>query len=238
MSSAGEDELTVFAAASLTEAFTEIGAAYEDANDGTTVSFNFSGSQVLATQIIEGGPADVFAAADVEQMDRAAGEGRIEGEASIFALNRLVVIVPADNPANIESAEDLARPGVKLVLAAAEVPAGRYARQLIDHLPAGAGFAERVEDNVVSNESNVRQVVAKVQLGEADAAIVYATDVTADVAEEVAVIEVPDESNVMARYVIAVVEGASDEAQEFVAFVLSAEGARILESHGFTTPER
>jgi molybdate transport system substrate-binding protein len=175
-------ELTVFAAASLTDAFGRIAEAFEAAHPGVTVAFNFAGSQALRTQIEEGAAADVFASANFAELETLIASGHITAEdGQFFAGNRLVVIVPQDNPAEIESLADLARPGVKLVLTAEEVPVGRYARQALDNLNAqlGADFAVSVLANVVSNEDNVKQVVAKVSLGEADAGIVYSTDAMA-----------------------------------------------------------
>lgn len=159
--------LTVFAAASLSDAFGEIGQAFEAAHPGVTVKFNFGGSQALRTQIEEGAPADVFASANAQEMDRLAAAGLAVDTPQTFLSNKLVVILPADNPAALEKLEDLARPGVKLVLAAGEVPVGQYARQALDLMNDGFGaeFKEQVLANVVSNEDNVRQVVAKVQFG-------------------------------------------------------------------------
>ena len=229
--------LTVFAAASLTEAFTEIGAAFEASHPGVDVTFNFSGSQVLRTQIEQGAVADVFASGNQREMD-ALVEGDLvpAGSAQILLTNRLLVILPADNPAHLLTPEDLARPGVTLVLAAEEAPAGRYARQLLENLDAlyGAGFRDAVLDNVVSNEENVRQAVMKVQLGEADAAIVFVSDAVA--VPGLLTIAIPAEYNVVAEYPIAVLGDAPqpDLAAEFITFVLSPEGQAILEAWGFT----
>jgi len=174
--------LTVFAAASLTDAFTEIGENFEAANPGVTVTFNFAGSQALRTQIEEGAPADVFASAHAKEMDTLVAGNFVDTSApQIFLNNKLVVILPAENPAGIEKLEDLTTPGLKLVLAAEEVPVGTYARQSLELMNAqfGTEFKDKVLANVVSNEDNVKQVVAKVQLGEADAGIVYTSDATA-----------------------------------------------------------
>ena len=167
-STAPAQELTVFAAASLTESFDEIGAAFESANPGTTVTFNYGGSEALATAINEQGGADVFASASPKWMDEVADNGPGVSDRSDFAKNRLIVIVPADNPAGIASIEDLGNPGVKLVLAAPEVPVGTYARQALDN----AGVLEDAEANVVSNAEDVKAVVQTVVAGEADAGIV------------------------------------------------------------------
>lgn len=228
--------LTVFAAASLTDAFTEIGAAFEAANPGVTVTFNFAGSQGLRTQIEEGAPVDVFASANTKEMDAlVAGTFIAQDAPRLFLTNKLVVILPADNPAEIASLEDLEKPGIKLVFAAEEVPAGNYSRQALELMNAayGADFKDKVLANVVSNEDNVKQVVAKVQLGEADAGIVYNSDAVA--APDLQTIEIPIESNVIAKYPIAPLnESANAEISEsFITYVLSDEGQAILAKWGF-----
>lgn len=228
--------LTVFAAASLTDAFTEIGAAFEAANPDTTVTFNFAGSQALRTQIEEGAPADVFASASGKEMDTLVLNNFVAKDApQIFLTNKLVIILPADNPAELEKLEDLANQGVKLVLAAEEVPVGKYARQALDLMDAsfGTGFIDKVLANVVSNEDNVKQVVAKVQLGEADAGIVYISDSIAS--PDLKIIEIPADLNVIAKYPIAPLEKSAnaDLAAKFTTFVLSTEGQTILQKWGF-----
>jgi molybdate transport system substrate-binding protein len=232
--------LTVFAAASLTDAFTEIGKSFEAANPGVTVTFNFAGSQALRTQIEEGAPADVFASANAKEMDTLVTGKLVETSApQMFLNNKLVVILPAENPADIEKLEDLASPGIKLVLAAEEVPVGNYARQSLDLMNGqfGTDFKDKVLTNVVSNEDNVKQVVAKVQLGEADAGIVYTSDAIA--AAEVKSIQIPDDLNIIAEYPIAPLSGSAnaDLAGAFVQFVLSDEGQVILEKWGFSSPQ-
>lgn len=228
--------LNVFAASSLTDAFTEIGKNFEAANPGVTVALNFAGSQALRTQIEEGAPADVFASANKTQMDGVIEANLIEeGTPQNFLKNKLVVILPPDNPAGLEKLEDLANPGIKLVLAAEEVPVGNFARQALDLMNGsfGADFKDKVLANVVSNEDNVKQVVAKVQLGEADAGIVYTSDAVA--APDLITIEIPTELNVIAKYPFApLVESAnSDLAQAFIAYVLSADGQAVLQKWGF-----
>jgi len=228
--------LTVFAAASLTEAFSEIGTDFEAANPGVTVQFNFAGSQSLRTQIEQGAQADVFASANATEMDTLAAENFMAAnDIKVFLTNQLIVIMPANNSAGLSRLEDLARPGLKLVLAAGEVPAGNYALQVIDHLDQafGAGFRDRVLKNVVSYENNVKQVVAKVQLGEADAGMVYSSDAVA--APELQKLDIPAENNVLARYPLAVLEQAQSPAlaRKFVNYVLSPEGQAILQSWGF-----
>jgi molybdate transport system substrate-binding protein len=234
-----QQTLTVFAAASLTEAFTEIGKRFEAANPNVTVTFNFAGSQALRTQIEEGAPADVFASANKTEMDTLIEASFVAHDApQIFLNNKLVVILPADNLAALNQLKDLARPGIKLVLAAEEVPVGKYARQALDAMSGlyGTDFQEKVLANVVSNEDNVRQVVAKVQLGEADAGLVYTSDVLA--AQDLKTIEIPAELNVIAEYPIAVLNQSTNPelANGFIAFVLSEEGQMIQQKWGFASP--
>jgi molybdate transport system substrate-binding protein len=230
--------VSVFAAASLKGAFTEAGTILARRRPGFAARFNFAGSQQLALQLVEGAKADVFAAADQRSMQAVAGKGLTDGAPVIFARNRLVVITPAANPGQVNRLQDLARPGLKLVLAAEAVPAGEYSREALRWL-SGAGdfgpdFAARVLGNVVSEEENVKAVVAKVQLGEADAGIVYVSDVTPAVRRAVRNIPIPDAYNVVADYPIAVIAGAQHggDARAFVSFMLSAEGQRLLERHG------
>ena len=232
--------LNVFAAASLTDAFTEIGSNFEAANPGVTVAFNFAGSQALRTQIEEGAPADVFASANQKEMDALiTGTFVAQDVPQIFLTNKLVVILPTDNPAGLEKLEDLAKPGMKLVLAAEEVPVGKYARQALDQMNGqfGADFKDKVLANVVSNEDNVKQVVAKVQLGEADAGIVYTSDAVA--APDLKTIEIPAGLNVIASYPIAPLAKSANTnlAEAFVAYVLSADGQTVLQKWGFAPAE-
>ncbi len=225
------DTITVFAAASLTEAFTTIAADYE-AQNGTHVRLSFGPSDGLATQIQEGAPADVFASASPKWMDVVEEAPGVTDRAD-FARNILVVITPADDPAGIHSLEDLGKPGIKLVLAAEGVPVGDYAREMLGN----AGIADATLANVVSNEDDVKGVVQKVALGEADAGIVYRTDVTAAVAADVAVVTIPDEVNVTAVYAIAALQGTKGEgvASEFVTYVLGP-GQKVLDEAGFLPP--
>jgi molybdate transport system substrate-binding protein len=219
-------ELRVFAAASLTAAFTELGQRYAAANGGTRVTFNFAGSQALATQIQQGGPADVFATADVANMDKVK---ELVGDPRVFASNLLQIVVEKGNPRGVEGLQDLASSDLKVVLAAEEVPVGRYARQVLDR----AG----VRVQAVSKEDSVKAVVTKVSLGEADAGIVYVTDVAAG-GDKVEGVDVPSDQNVTATYPIATVKAskAQDRAQAFVDLVGSAEGQQVLERHGFLPP--
>jgi molybdate transport system substrate-binding protein len=231
--------ITVFAASSLTDAFREIGVGMRAAMPGASVAFNFGGSPTLRTQLAQGARADVFASADEATMLGAQEDGTIIGPPRIFALNLLTVIMPAGNPARITQVQDLARPGLKLVLAAPDVPVGLYARQAFAAMgrdaPFGSGFAAAVARNVVSNETDVKAVVAKVQLGEADAGVVYRTDVTAAVRAKVTELAIPDADNVVARYPIALVKGGPNPAggQAFLSYVLSPRGQEVLARYGF-----
>jgi molybdate transport system substrate-binding protein len=234
-----DDALTVFAAASLQEAFTEMARAFEQARPGTRVDLQYAGSQVLRTQIEQGARADVFASADLVQTDALHRAGLLAG-ATPFASNALVVVVPARKPIVTELAH-LARPHTKVVTAATSVPAGRYTAELLQRLDAsglhGPQFKLRVLVNVVSQESNVRAVLAKVALGEADAGFVYATD-AASAATRVRTLAIPPAVNVPARYAIGV-PGTSPRPElggAFVAFVLAPAGQAILRRHGFGPP--
>jgi molybdate transport system substrate-binding protein len=223
--SASPAELKVFAAASLTAAFTEIGERFTAAG-GTKVTFNFAGSQALATQIQQAAPADVFASADTANMDKVAD---LVGTPQSFAGNQLQIVVEKGNPKGVQGLMDLANPDLKVVLAAPDVPAGRYAAESL------AKADVTVEP--VSQEDNVKAVVTKVSLGEADAGIVYVTDVTAG-GDKVEGVDIAEELNVLATYPIATVKAsrAQDQAQAFMDQVLSAEGQQVLKANGFLPP--
>lgn len=231
--------LIVFAAASLTDAFNEIGAAFSEANAGVEVLFQFAGSSALATQLSEGAPADVFASANNSQMTVARDAERIAGAPRTFVKNRLVVIVPSDNPAGIESLHDLSNEGILLVVAAPGVPVRDYTNTMLERLAAvdgyGEAYREAVIANIVSEEDNVRQVSAKVALGEADAGIVYLSDVTPDIAGDVIAIPIPDAYNTIATYPIAITNDTANPelAQAFVDYVLSDAGQDTLVKWGF-----
>jgi molybdate transport system substrate-binding protein len=225
--------LTVFAAASLTDAFTKMGDDLKATHPDLEITFNFAGSQALVTQIAEGGAqADVLALASMTQMKSAAEAGiPVEGSAT-FVTNRLTVVVPADNPAGITSAADLAKSGVRLVLANPDVPAGSYARQSLCAVAAAGGSSvDAFAANIVSEEDNVRSVLTKVQLGEADAGIVYVTDALT-AGDAVRTIEIPADLNVVARYPIVAI-GDNPLAAAFVGYVFSPEGQATLASFGF-----
>ena len=218
-------EIKVFAAASLTAAFNELGPQYTAA-EGTKVTFNFAGSQALATQIQQGAPADVFASADIPNMDKVKD---LVGTPQNFASNQLQIVVEKGNPKGVKGLDDLADPDLKVVLAAPDVPAGKYAQQALEKAS--------VTVKPVSQEDNVKAVVNKVALGEADAGIVYVTDVTAG-GDRVEGVDIPEDLNVLATYPIATVKAsrAQDKAQAFMDLVLSDQGQQVLKKYGFLPP--
>jgi molybdate transport system substrate-binding protein len=233
--------VVVFAASSLKEAFEELGSNLE--KQGVEVEYNLGGSQALAAQLAQGARADVFASADLRNMQSAIDAGVIvSGTQRVLATNRLVVVTQGAGTGTgtgtvaITDLHDLMRPGLRLVLADRTVPVGNYSLQMLDRLAAdpayGPGFKERVLANVVSYENNVRQVLAKVQLGEADAGIVYATDASTTTLRT---IPVPDRYSPLARYYIAPLKDAPhpQAASRFIAYALSDEGQQILQNHGF-----
>lgn len=231
--------ITVMAAASLAEPFEEIGLLFEQQHPGSRADFNLAGSQQLVQQLAEGAPADVFASANQKQMDNAAAAGRIDpGSSRPFVLNRLVVILPKDNPAGISTLPDLARPGIKLVLAAEEVPVGQYSLEFLARASReggfGAGYQDKVLQNVVSYENNVKSVLAKVSLGEADAGVVYTSDAGGENLQ-IRTIEIPGELNIIATYPIAPVKDSPNPelSQAFIDLVFSEDGQQILEKYGF-----
>src|SRR5215217_5582543 len=233
-------KLTVFAAASLTDAFKEIGQTFGAANGGATVSFNFAGSDQLATQITQGAPADVFASANKKQLDVVIKAGEIiSGTERTFARNRLVLVYPKDNPAKLTALKDLANPGVKIVLANKSVPVGGYALDFLgkaSKLPEYTDtYSPTVLKNVVSYEENVKAVLSKITLGEADAGIVYTTDAATVTDGSISQLNIPDNLNTIASYPIAATKNAknADLAKKFVDFVLGPDGQQILVKYGF-----
>jgi molybdate transport system substrate-binding protein len=233
--------LTVFAAASLTESFTEIGKQFEATNPGVKVVFNFAGSQQLRSQLEQGARADVFASANAKEMTTAIISDSlvVSGTQHTFVTNRLAVILPKNNPGKITSLADLARPGLKLDFADPSVPVGQYALDMLTKMSQdatfGATFKDKVVANVVSHEDNVKSVVAKVRLGEVDAGVVYSTDITSDAAKELTTLDVPDKFNVIATYPIAPLKNAVEPklASQFVDWVLSSKGQQVFAKYGF-----
>jgi molybdate transport system substrate-binding protein len=217
--------VTVYAARSLTAAFIEIGDAFEAANPGVHVDFNFAGSSTLVNQIVQGAPADVFASADRPNMDKLVTAHLVDGTPTTFTRNALQIVVAKANPKGIAGLRDLARAGVTTVLCAESVPCGNYARQAL-------GKAA-VSLHPTSDESSVAGVIGRVQNGEADAGIVYVTDVKAN--DAVAGVVIPPAENVVAEYPHALLRAAPDPraAQAFRAFVEAPAGQRILAKHGF-----
>jgi molybdate transport system substrate-binding protein len=230
-------ELVVFGAASLKGPLTDAAAAYEAANPTVQVTVSTDSSAALATQIQEGAPADVFLSADTTNAQALVDKGLAEGAPVAFAGNELTVIVPADNPAGLTSPMDLATPGVKVIAAGAEVPITRYAMQLVANLARQPGyppdFGAAYAANIASREDNVKAVVAKIELGEGDAGIVYRTDAAAS--GKVATLDVPADANVPATYA-GVVVGTSrhrDAAAAFLDWLAGAGGQAILARYGF-----
>ena len=224
-----EREVLVSAAASLTDAFAEIASAFEAAHPGVDVVLNLAGSASLRTQILEGAPADVFASADVKNMDRVVDAGQLSGEPRVFARNLLQIAVPAGNPAGVHDLSDFADGALRIGLCAEGVPCGDFARQALRR----AGVVPALD----TNEPDVRALLTKVELGELDAGITYVTDV-ASTHGAVEGIDIPASANVVAAYPIAVLAAArhTRAADAFVGFVLSAAGRAILAKHGFASP--
>lgn len=221
--------ITVFAAASLTDVFTALGQAFEEAHPGTTVELSFGPSSGLVTQITEGAPADVIATAAESNMEDLVDADALEGDPVAFATNLLQIAVPPGNPGGVDGLEDLADEDLVVALCNEEVPCGRFAREALD----GAG----VEPSIDSNEEDVRALLTKIEAGEVDVGIVYETDVVA-AGDDVEGIEIPADQNVTATYPIAPVGGTDTTtgAAAFIAFVLSAEGRAALAEAGFGAP--
>ncbi|MGW1249382.1 molybdate ABC transporter substrate-binding protein [Streptomyces sp. NPDC002535] len=218
--------LTVLAAASLTDVFKTAGAAYEKSHPGTKLTFSFAGSQELVAQVSQGSPADVLVTADTKSMDKVKTD---TGTPAIIAKNRLVIATGEGNPFKVDDLKDLADTKLKVVLAAPEVPAGKYSKQILD--------AQKVTVKPVSQEPNVRAVLSKVELGEADAGLVYKTD-AASAADKVDAVEIPDDQNAIAKYPAATIKDSknAEAAAAFVAWLSSPEGQKILQDAGFQKP--
>lgn len=229
--SAGAEEttLTVFAASSLTDSFAELGKRFEKSHDGVTVTFNFAGSSDLVAQLAQGAPADVFASADQENMDKGVADDLVEGEVANFASNTLQIAVPPGNPGNVSSLQDLARPGLNVVVCAPEVPCGAASQEVEK--------AGGVDIKPVSEEQAVTDVLAKVTTGQADAGLVYVTDMIA-AGDEAQGVTFPESSAAVNVYPIAPLKDSENPelAQEFVDLVASQDGQTVLRDAGFGKP--
>ena len=230
-------DLHVFAAASLRQALTEAADAFQQANPEVRVVSNFAGSQVLRLQIESGARADLFVSASPDHLDALQRAGLLQADPTVVATNALALAVPVGNPAGVAGIQDLAQPGRRVVMAAQSVPAGAYARQMLDLHAAATGqprFPNAVLQNVISFETNVRQVAAKLELGEADAGFVYRTDVLASDGR-LQIIETPYQVQVIASYPAAVLRDAPNPelAQRFLSFLRTPEAQAILTRHGF-----
>jgi molybdate transport system substrate-binding protein len=226
---AGLGNVTVFAAASLTESFHRIGKDFEAAHPGSKVTFNYAGSSALANQINEGAPADIFASAAPANMKTVTDAGNADGTPVVFARNQLVIAVPKGNPKGVKGLADLTRPGLKVALCAEQVPCGAAARKALE--------AAKVSLTPVTLEQDVKQALSKVRLGEVDAALVYRTDARSATAE-VEGVEFPESAGAVNDYPIVLLKNAPNKAaaQAFLAYVQSGEGGAVLTAAGFQKP--
>ncbi|MEU7034650.1 molybdate ABC transporter substrate-binding protein [Streptomyces sp. NPDC046237] len=225
-SGAPKADLTVLAAASLTDVFKTAGAAYEKAHPGTKITFSFAGSQELVAQVAQGSPADALVTADTKSMAKVKAD---TGTPTVIARNRLVIATGEGNPHKVDELKDLADTKLKVVLAAPEVPAGKYSKQVLD--------ARKITVKPVSQEPNVRAVLSKVELGEADAGLVYRTDAAA-APDKVDAVEIPDAQNAIAAYPAATLKESRNAgaAAAFVAWLSTPEAQKILQDAGFQKP--
>lgn len=224
--SSSDDKLVVLAASSLTEAFGDLEKTYESEHEGIDVQISYDSSSVLASQVMEGAPADVLATADEETMQSVVDEDLVDGDPHEFAQNTLTIVTPPDNPAGIKGVEDLADPDVKLAVCVPDAPCGDAANRLLK--------LDKVDATPATEEENVKAVLTKVTLGEVDAGLVYVSDAQA-AGDDVAMIATTNASEVVNSDPIAVLTVASDSeaAQDWVDLVLSDQGQRVLKSYGF-----
>ena len=232
--------LTIFAAASLKGVLEAAKPVYEAAVPGAVLTVSTDSSSTLATQIEQGAPADLFLSADTTQPERLVEGGFAGGDPVPFASNELTIIVPSDDPADVQAPSDLARPGVQIIAAGDEVPITKYAKQVVDNLAAQPGypadFAAAYAANVVSREDNVKAIVAKIELGEGDAGIVYVTDAAAS--KGVKTVDIPEAANVQATYAGVIVQTSTNQvaAKAFLDWFAGPDGQSILASFGFHPP--
>lgn len=233
-------ELTVFAAIGLTEAFSELGALFERSQPGVNFSANFAGAQVLASQLLLGARADLFATPKSRALERLVKGGMVTAETvQTFARSRLVLVVPTNNPGRIEKLSDLSKRRIKLVVAGPEVPVGERTLLVLEALSArpefGPSFKKEVLKNVVSHEENVKGVLSKVMMGEADAGFVWAATLKPEVKKKVQAIVIPDGADPFGEYQIVVLRGRAEQelAQDFIKLLVSPEGQRVLKKHNF-----
>lgn len=236
-------DLTVFTAASLADgAFNDTKAKFEAQHPEANIIYDFDGSQQLRTQLEQGAYADVFASASTSHMNALKNESLMNNSTIVnFAKNKLAIAIPKSNPANVSSLSNLARPGIKLVVCDKSVPCGSYTIQMVDALANnstyGPDYRTKFNANVVSKETNVNFAISKVALGEADAAIVYVSDVPSDMKDKVTIISIPDNLNVVATYPLGVTAQSKhqDLAKAFEDYVKSPDGQAILKQYGFIT---
>ena len=238
---AEKQELQVYAASVMTEAFTELKRVFEKKHPETNVLLNFGATSMLRTQVENGATPDIFESADYTNINTLWRKGYIPGKYQPMAHNRLVVITPAENRAHINSLEDLTRPELILVSCAAEVPVGAYTLQVLDKLNKsgkfGSNYKKKVMDNFRSLEPNVKGIVAKVMLGDADAAFCYASDINENIMKKVKVIPIPEQYNVLASHYIGLVKGCRnpEAGKQFIALTLSPTGQAIFARNGMIT---
>jgi molybdate transport system substrate-binding protein len=232
-------DLTIFCGAGLSGAFNEIGQLYQN-DSGIGVEFNFDGVPALRAQIEQGAYADLLACADLKHINALKAEGYVNNSSlKIFAENKMAVVVPDDNPANISSLADLARPGIIILMGTKELPAGYYARQVLDKLANdsqyGPDYRYKVMANIVSEETTVNRIVSKVALGEADAGFAFVSDVSPVMVGKVAKISIPDRYNVIVDFPIGVLKHSRHprEAQDFIHLVMSPVGQAVLKKYEF-----
>lgn len=235
------DMITVFAAASLAEAMNQVATQFEATHPGIEVIINFAGSQQLAHQLFQGASADVFASADKQQMENVIHAGRVNpGSEQVFINNRLTIVLPGDNPGDVYRFTDLSRPGLHVLLANEAVPVGRYSLEVLERASKQPEFGEDFKDevllNVVSYEENVRAVLTKIILGEADAGIVYQSDIVGVARDDLIQLEIPESINVIASYYVApLIDSHNPElGMDFIRALLSPEGRKTLGEFGFS----